>query len=114
MTANSLPYVQMEPPVFQSVAVAFSPDTGHHWKESGSVCLTPYLQTLVYIGEICPELSLLQAEQSQLSQPFLLGEMCQSLNCPGGLSLDSPLSPSLLCTGTPEVGTLNWSQQIRR
>lgn len=47
MIANSLPYVQMEPPVFQSVPVAFSPDTGHHWKESGSVCLTPYLQTLV-------------------------------------------------------------------
>lgn len=58
MTVNSLCYVQMDSPMFQCVSVAFSRGTGHHWKESGSVCLTPYLQILVYIGKICPKPSL--------------------------------------------------------
>lgn len=58
MTAKSLPYVQMEPPMFQCVPVAFSPGTGHHWEESGSVCFTPYLQTVLYVGKVCHKPSL--------------------------------------------------------
>lgn len=43
----------------------------------------------VHADEILPELSFLQAEQSQLSQPFLIGEMLQLFHHLHVLSLDS-------------------------
>lgn len=61
-------------PVFQFVPTAFGPVSGHHWKEPGSVLIVPSLW--VHTGE--SPLSLLQAEQSQFSQPFLVGEMLVS------------------------------------
>lgn len=90
MTANSLPYVQMEPPMFQSVPVAFSPGTGHHWKECGSVCLTPCLQTPVWIVGICPKPShqgwtvpSLSAFPSRrfASGPLVVVSLCWTLHC---------------------------------
>ena len=61
------PDVQMEPPVF--VPVASGPDTT---KEHGSVFFALFPQAFIYIDKNPPEPSLLQAEESQLSQPFLL------------------------------------------
>ena len=59
-------------------------------------------QVFVHIDKM--PLSLLQAEQSQLSQPFLTGEMLQSLNHLRGPLLDSPLTQSLFRTEEPRTG----------
>jgi len=73
-----LPRVQMELPLLHFVPVAPCPVTGHHWKESGPVLLTPTLQIFRGISKVPSQPSLLQAEQAQLPQPFLVGEMIQS------------------------------------
>ena len=44
-----LPQVQTELPVLQFVPIAPCPVTGHHWKESGPVLLTPTLQIFMSI-----------------------------------------------------------------
>lgn len=54
------------------------------------------------------------AEQAQLSQPLLLSQMCQSLNCLGGPLLSSNwYIPVCLVLGSAEQGTplLRWSHQ---
>lgn len=71
--------VQREHPVFHFVSIASGPGTGHYWKEPGSTFFTPSLQIFRDAGKIPAELSLLQTDQSQLSQPFLRGEMLHSL-----------------------------------
>ena len=63
---------------FQSVPIVSGPVPGHLWAEPGSVLLTTFLQVFIYIDEIPPKPSLLQDEQSKLSQPLLIGEMLQS------------------------------------
>ena len=86
-----LPHVQTELPLLQFVPVAPCPVAGHHWKESGPILLTPTLQIFRSISKVPSQPSLLQAEQAQLPQPFLIGEMlplpCSSwsvtLNLPG-------------------------------
>ena len=67
------PDVQIVPPVFQFVSVTSRPDTGHHLKESGSI---PFNHSLcgMHMDKIPHEPPLLQAEQSQFSQPFLRGQ----------------------------------------
>ena len=79
------PYIQMELPVFQFVLVAPFPVTEHHYKEPGSIHLTSAVRILLSTDKIPLQPSLLQAEQSQASQPFLLWEMIQAPNhlcCP--------------------------------
>ena len=73
-----LPRVQLELPRLQFVPVAPCPVAGHHWKESGPVLLTPTLQIFRGILKVPSQPSLLQAEQAQLPQPLLVGEMLQS------------------------------------
>ena len=63
-------HVQTELPMLQFVPVAPCPVTGHHWKESGPILLTPTLQIFRGISKVPSQPSLLQAEQAQLSQPF--------------------------------------------
>ena len=59
--------------VFQLMLIASGPITGHHWQEPGSVLFALSLQVFRHIDEILlPEPSLLQAEESQLSQHFLI------------------------------------------
>ena len=101
---------------FQFVHVAFCPVTGHQWKEPDTVVFTPKgckgcPPCTLPLG-ICtllmrfPWPPLLQAEQSQLSQPFHIQEMLQSL-----LHLSGSLLDSLQCVhvslvpGSPEVNT---------
>ena len=55
-----LPHVQMELPVLQFVPVAPRSDTGHHWKESSPVLLTPTLKILIGIYKVPSRPSLLQ------------------------------------------------------
>lgn len=38
------PDVCEEPPVFEFVPTSSGPVFGHHWKDPGSVLLSPYLQ----------------------------------------------------------------------
>ena len=73
-----LPHVQTELPVPQFVPIAPCPVTGDHWKELIPILLTPTLQIFVGIYKIPSQPSLLQAEQAQLSQPFLVREMLLS------------------------------------
>jgi len=47
-----LPHVQMELPLLQFVPVAPCPVTGHHWKESGPILLTPTLQIFISIYKV--------------------------------------------------------------
>ena len=86
---EGFPRVQTELPVLQFVPVAPCPVTGHHWKESGPVLLTPTLQIFTGISKVPSQPSLLQAEQAQLPQPFLVGEMLQSPHHPRSPPLDS-------------------------
>ena len=89
VTCQVFPDVQTEPPVLQFVPIASGPVTGHHWKVPGSICFTLSLQVFICIDEIRPEPSLLQAEQSQLSWPFLTVQVLQSLDNLSGPLLDS-------------------------
>ena len=98
--------VQREPSVFQFVLSASGPATGYHWKEPGSVLMAPSLQVLLCSEKTHPELSLLQAEQSQLSQPLLIGEMLQSVHHHSGPALHFLQYVHVSSVlGSPELGT---------
>jgi len=84
-----LPLVQTELPLLQFVPIAPCPVAGHHWKESGPVLLTPTLQIFRGIYKVPSQPSLLQAEQAQLPQPLLVGEMLQSPPHPRSPPLES-------------------------
>lgn len=67
-----VPYTEVEFPVFQSVPIACCPVTRHHQERLGST--PPFLlphQVFISNDKI-PLAPLLQAEQSQLSQPSLI------------------------------------------
>lgn len=49
-------------------------------EKTGSIFFMPSLQVFIYIDKITPELSLLQAGQSQPSWPFLIEQMVQFLH----------------------------------
>lgn len=72
--------VQSEHPVFQMVA--FVPDLvpGHHWIELRSTFFAPSLQMFTYIYKFLPVASLLQDNQFQISQPFFMWQILQSLH----------------------------------
>jgi len=80
-----LPHIQLKLPVLQFVPVAPCPVTGHHWKESGPVLLTPTLQIFISIYKVPFQPSLLQAEQAQLNivreRLKLLNFTQQSVRC---------------------------------
>jgi len=64
------------------------------------------LQLFIYMNEITAEPPVLQAEQSQLSQSFLIEDVLQSLHRLGGLSLNSLQYLQLsLELGDPELDT---------
>lgn len=98
------PDVHREHPVFHFVPTASGPGTGHYWKEPGST-FTPSLQIFIYAGKSPAELSLLQTDQSQLSQPYPTGEMLQSLRhvCDPFPGL-SPVCPYFCFTGESRTG----------
>jgi len=73
-----LPHVQLELPMLQFVPVAPCPVAGYHWKESGPILLTPTLKIFIGICKVPSQPSLLQAEQAQFPQFFLIGQMLQS------------------------------------
>ena len=105
----------MELLVFQLGTVATCPVAGHHQKEPGPIHFTLTLQTYASIDEI--RLALLQPEQPQVSQLFLVREMLQALNNPCGPLLDSLEDSCLSCNGehraghsTPDVATPGQSQ----
>lgn len=76
--------------------------TGHHWKQLGSIFFAPSLQVFTDFDKITPDPPLLQAEQSQLSQPLLPGEVLQSFSP----SLDSHHYVHVsLGLGSPELNT---------
>ena len=103
------PAVQREPPVFQFVPIASALITGHHRKEPGSILFTPSIQLFIYIDKVPPKPSLLQVEQWQLFQPFLIGGMLQSFDYTCGLSLNSLRRVHVSCAG----GAQNWPQYSR-
>ena len=107
------------PPMFQFVPIASGPVAGHHWKEPGSISFAPSLQVFIDIEKI--PLSLLQAEQFQLSQPFFIGEVLQHLHHLCGPLLDSLQSVHVsVVLRSPELDTAlqvwphqRWGEELR-
>jgi len=77
------PDVQREPSVFQCMPTASGPATGHHLSEPGPGFFAPFIPVFTHIQIPLEPSSLLQTEQSQLFQPFLIGKVLQSLNLCG-------------------------------
>lgn len=97
---NQMPsHIQLELPASLFVVIASCLVTRHHQKESGSSLLTPSLVILVHIDEIPSRSSILQAEQAQLSQPPLAGQMLQSPY----LSWTHSSSSMSMVLGSPEL-----------
>jgi len=84
-----LPHVQTELPLLQFVPIAPCPVAGHYWKEPGPILLALTLQIFLGISKVPSQPPLLQAEQGQLPQPLLVGEMLQSPHHPHSPPLDS-------------------------
>ena len=71
-----LSHVQMEVPIFQFVPTASCSVAGNCQKRAWLHLLDTHpLHILINIGEIPSQSSLLQAEQPQVSQPFLVQDM---------------------------------------
>lgn len=67
-------------------------------------CGHPPFKYFLHADEICPKPSPLQVKLSQLPQPFLIGEVLQSLNHPCGLLWDSfQYAHVSLLLGSPEL-----------
>ena len=98
-----LPHVHTELPMLQFVPIAPCPVSGHHWKESGPILLTPTLQIFVGIYKVPSQPSLLQAEQAQLPQPLLAEEMLQSPDQLLSPPLDGLYNVSKACDGLVAV-----------
>lgn len=88
----------MDFPVFQFVLLPCSLIL----RRPCSVSFTPSNQMFTYADEIPPELSLLQTEHSQLSQPLLVYRILQALNHQllAGLA---PVCPRLSCLREPRT-----------
>lgn len=65
----------MVTPVFQFVAIASYTVPGHHWKGPASILFASSIKVFTDIDEILPKPSLLQAEESQLSQAYLIDDI---------------------------------------
>ena len=90
--------------MFQIVPIAPCPVIGHYCKEPSPIILTPTLQIFIGIYEIPPRSSRLQAEQTQVSQPFLTREMLQSPDYLGKSPLDLLKQFPVLKLGEPKTG----------
>lgn len=86
---KKVPDLQRGPSVFQFMPIASSPVTGHQWKEPGSLFLVSSLQIFLTLIRLPSEHCLFQAEESQLSKPFLIKEILWCLICPSEHLLDS-------------------------
>lgn len=75
--------------MFRFVPISPCSVVRHHLKEPNSIHLTPTLQIFISIKPSPPCFSLLQAEQSQVSQGVLLRQMVQIPNHLCGPLLDS-------------------------
>lgn len=82
--------------------IATYPFIGHLWKDFDSIFI-PSQQVFVYSDEIAPDPSLLQAKQSNLSQPLLLCQMFELLHPLCGPLLDSFQSLHVSLLETPEL-----------
>lgn len=91
----------MEPLLFQFVPIASWPQST---EEPGSVFFAAFPQIFISIDKMPPEPSFLKAEQSQISQTFLLWKMLTSLNHLHGPLLDSPVCLCLFWTGKSRTG----------
>lgn len=106
---EDFPNVQTESPVFEFVPIAFYSLPEHKLRR-------PWLHHLctlswgIYIYWSNSLWDLLQADQSQLSQPFLLRKILQSLQNFYVPLLDSPTCPHLFCT--EECGTGHWTSSV--
>ena len=80
-----IPDVQAESSVFQFVPTPSCSGTGHCWRELGFIIFPPCLQLIMVWDSPGPFPH--QAEQSQLSQPFLTGDVFQLLYDPPSQSL---------------------------
>lgn len=94
------PDVQVEPPLSQCVPIGSGSVPGHQWNYPGSTLFPPSLQVFTAIDKVLSEPPLLQVEQSQFCQPFLL---CEGLS-PSWWPF-SGLSPVALC--------LSWAKDPR-
>lgn len=64
--------------------------TGHPWKESGSVCLIPSFQVLIYIGkDLLWSLPQIEQPGGITLSPFLIEEMTQTFHHPCELLLNT-------------------------
>ena len=72
------PHTQMELPVFQFGPVVFYSVSGHHRKESGCTLRTACFNIFAHINKISSQSSLLQAEDFQVSHPFLIKKILQA------------------------------------
>jgi len=79
-----LPCVNMELTMFQYLPITLCSIASHHGRESATINLPPTLLILINSDEITFQPSLLQTDQFQGFQPFLICEMLQGLNhvCP--------------------------------
>jgi len=91
-------------PMIQIVAISPYPVPTDCWKKSGFIPLPPALKILININWIPSQSSFLKAEQTQVAQPFLTGEMLQAF-----YHLHWTLSRrslSFFVSGSPELDTL--------
>jgi len=88
-----LPHIQSESTLFQFKTITPCPITTNPTKKSVPTLLTSPLQALAGCSKVSLQPSLLQAEQPQLSQPSLTGEVFQPLDCSCGP-----------CVGTQQTG----------
>lgn len=100
------PDVQVELPVFQSIASGLV-------REPVSIFLTPSLQALMYIDKITPSFLFLRLKSHSFSQPFFISQVLQFLHdfC-SPFSLLSPVYLSmLLLDWWAQNWTYVWPQQ---
>ena len=91
--------------MLQFVVISPSPIVTDCWKESGLLPLPPAPQVFIDIDQIPSESSFLKAEQTHVTQPFLIGEVLQALYHLCGPPLDSLQEiPVFFCTREPRTG----------
>ncbi|KAJ7411198.1 hypothetical protein WISP_103707 [Willisornis vidua] len=87
------------------LAIASCAIAGHHREDPGSILLTPSLQILIDIDVVSSHLSLLESEQAQLIQYFLIREMLQPINHCFGFHWTHSMSSMSLVLKSQELDT---------
>ena len=98
------PNIQPEPLLVQLEAIPSCPITSYVGEKTDPHLSTSSLQVVVESDKVSPEPPLLQAEQSQFPQPFLIAEVLQPSDHLSGPSLD-PLQEFhiFLVLGAPDL-----------